>query len=211
MAFARHRSQPELTGPEVQQMVYPYSVQKLGGDTVFRRTAAIKNHLRTQARNCDRMSTYDHDFGRRRESIGWDSARSVSARTEAEVAEDILPSGNVPSARKLDPELRNQTAKQNRDDILSGRKSYFQSGGTRTMSQLQKLQEEGRGLNINPAGWAGTHYTPYKFPNEFRGGTDRQLGVLQKIHTLNLRAPDLYFRNNYHSQYPGQLKTKIIL
>ncbi|CAD7934847.1 unnamed protein product [Amoebophrya sp. A120] len=195
MAFPRS-SRDHVMGPEVQQMVYPYSVQKFPEQTVFRRTAAIKNHLRSQARNCDRMSTYDHDFGRRQEAIGWDSARSVSARTEAYRAEDQLPTSAALSARKEDPELRNKVARSGRKDFEDGKRNYFQSGGTRTMGTLQDLQQQGRGLQINPAGWAGTHFTPHKFPNEFRGGTDRQVGIVQKIHTLNLRGPQLYFRTS---------------
>ncbi|CAD7942621.1 unnamed protein product [Amoebophrya sp. A25] len=193
MAYTRRRS--DMMGPEIQQMVYPFSVQKFGENTVMKRTAAIKNHLRTQARDSDRVSTYEHDYSRRVEAgVGWDSARSVSSRTEAEKAESKLPSDQVLSSRKSNPELRNSVSRKKREDYEEGKKHYLQSGGTRTLGVLQRLQEEGRGLNVNPSGWAGTHFTPAKFPSEFRGGTDRQIKLVQSIHNLNLRAPDLYHR-----------------
>ncbi|CAD7930579.1 unnamed protein product [Amoebophrya sp. A25] len=194
MAFPRFHGERDV-GPEVQQMIYPYSLQqKDRSKTILRRTAPIKHHLRSQVRNADRLSTYDHDFGRSDDNMGWSSARSVSARTELERAEAILPTTAAFSARRTDPELRNFVAKKKREDTKAGKRHYFQSGGTKTLNEMQRLQETGRGFHINPSGWAGTQFAPAKFPMEFRGGTDRQINIIQKIQTLNLREPDFWHR-----------------
>lgn len=185
----RSRSEP---GPEIQQQIYPYSLQTFNHGTVFRRTAPIKNHLRSQVRTADKISTYEHDFGRSVQQINPLSARSVSSYISTTRSEN--------TARR-DPDLRAKVAKEGRDDLLAGKRNFTQTGGTETIDTLKRLQEQGRGLHLNVTGWGGTHFTPAKFPHMFKGTSDRWINLQQNQHTLNLRAPELYHRNN-HSSFP---------
>merc|ERR1711862_709615 len=94
-------------------------------------------------------------------------------------------SSSVRSARSVVPELREQHANIERESYKRGEKSFLQSGGTDTMFKLRQLQKAGRGLDISVSGWAGIQYTPQKFPNLFRGTTDKEINFIQTGHCLN--------------------------
>eukprot|EP00397_Hematodinium_sp_SG-2012_P052895 GEMP01062827.1.p1 GENE.GEMP01062827.1~~GEMP01062827.1.p1 ORF type:complete len:142 (+),score=20.44 GEMP01062827.1:106-531(+) len=62
--------------------------------------------------------------------------------------------------------------------------------GGQSMSPVSGRRQV-RPLELTVQGWAGTVWTPAKFPGQIMGMTDRQVHLIQKIHTLNLRSPDL--------------------
>eukprot|EP00746_Dinoflagellata_sp_MGD_P160386 gnl/MRDRNA2_/MRDRNA2_87116_c0_seq1.p1 gnl/MRDRNA2_/MRDRNA2_87116_c0~~gnl/MRDRNA2_/MRDRNA2_87116_c0_seq1.p1 ORF type:complete len:259 (+),score=28.40 gnl/MRDRNA2_/MRDRNA2_87116_c0_seq1:76-777(+) len=180
------------------QQVWPFSLRECPNAYEFRRTAAVKHPLRAKCATPEKYSTYDHDYGvyarpRAMEEVpprppSIDSKRSHRSQG----SQRSMGSRHSSGARSTGELSMFRTANANdlRDQFNNQELDFLHPSAHMTLTKLGHLNRTGKGLQCTTAGWGDCVWSPANFPSQIMGTTDKQINLIQTVHTLNLRSPD---------------------
>lgn len=184
-----------------RHQVWPYALNIEGDVLRTQRTADVKHHLRRKCHTPEKLSTYEHDYTvlKRKIQPGDLSVGGTSATGKRETPH-VHEEEASPHAKKDNIESdRGSHVSRFRATAALRSRAMFQEGGydnlhttqAQTYEKLRNLKRNGRPLQLTMSGWGDTAWSPARFPSQALGHTERQIELIQKIHTMNLRAPDI--------------------
>jgi len=121
-----------------------------------------------------------------------DKKDSKSTRGSSKGSQRSMGSKHSSGARSTGELSMYRTANANelRDQFEKQELDFLHPSAHATLTKLGHINRMGKGLQMTTTGWGDCEWSPAKFPSQIKGSTDKQIHLIQAVHTLNLRSPD---------------------
>lgn len=183
-----------------RHQVFPYALNVDHKTLRTQRTAEVKHPLRRKCHTPEKLSTYEHDFTVLKRRVRDDELK-VGGLTSFGLARTDTHTGSTPPPVRdgIDSDragsnvsrFRSTTAFRSRGEFHEGGFDKLHDTQADTFGKLRSAKSAGRPMQLTMGGWGDTSWSPARFPGQIMGHTERQVNLIQTVHTLNLRAPDI--------------------